>query len=262
MSKDKKKNAAFFESGHGHRLKLGNIRTLLRDRWKFELPNNNEDAAADLRILLHVKASACRPDRREKGILNEISLWAPWMPPAEAKQTAAEIACKPRKMSTDDLGNALGVDSATRDRLEIWLIGAYDLSAEDRKERRRQRDRERKRRARQPRAEYLAQVTANSKRSTKPWEAMGISRRTYYYRQSKLHQVRPQSNSKNARTHPVQRMRRQSPPAMARSYAEKKTHLVQLDTKISGRTRCKEMRRGMEHPVQQTTIRKCTLFHR
>jgi hypothetical protein len=55
--------------GAVHRVRLGHVNRLLLDRYGFELPNDDA-GAEDLRILLHVKANAYRPERREKALLN------------------------------------------------------------------------------------------------------------------------------------------------------------------------------------------------
>jgi hypothetical protein len=119
----KKKNA-FIEGGAIHRVRLGHVNRLLLDRYGPELPDDDA-GAEDLRILLHVKANAYRSERREKTLLNEIGLRAPWMPADKAR-------LKPLKGSADWLGRALNVDCATRDRLGIWQIGAADLDAQAR----------------------------------------------------------------------------------------------------------------------------------
>jgi hypothetical protein len=170
--------------GAVHRVRLGHVKRLLLDRYGFSLPHDDA-GAEDLRILLHVKANACRPEQRERALRNEIELQAPWMPAEEAERIAREITLKPLKVTSAWLGRELGVDSATRERLGIWQIGAVDPDPQGGRERRRQRDRERKRRTRQPRAEYLANVSRASERSAKPWEALGIHRATYYRRQAK-----------------------------------------------------------------------------
>jgi hypothetical protein len=151
-----------------HRIRFGHVKRLLLDRYGVVLPDDDA-GAEDLRILLHVEANAYQPERRDKVLLGEIELRAPWMPADEA-QLASAIALKPLKVTSEWLGLALNVNSATRERLGIWQIGAVDLDAKGRNERRRQRDRERKRQARhrQPRAEYLA----NSKQQSQPWKAM------------------------------------------------------------------------------------------
>lgn len=183
MTKNTNNNGAT-DWGAVHRVRLGHVRRLLRDRYGHTLPD--DDAGyEDLRILLHVKANACKPENRVRMLLKEIEVSAPWMSSVKARQVADEIAAKPLKVTSDWLGKELNVNADTRDRLAIWQIGAVDLDAAGRKkrarERRRQRDRERKMRQRkcQPRADWLAE---NNVSRTKPWEGIGISRRTYYRR--------------------------------------------------------------------------------
>lgn len=85
-------------------------------------------------------------------------------------------------LSADDVAELLGVSFEERQRLGLKTIGCCDLSPEAfrdaRKEAKRRRDRERlaeKRQAKRPRSQALMQV--------RPWEAEGISRRTWYRRQ-------------------------------------------------------------------------------
>ncbi|WP_131860289.1 hypothetical protein [Bosea sp. BK604] len=86
-------------------------------------------------------------------------------------------------MGSDAAGRLLDVTAEERDLLGIRTIDATDEDRHERESRRREerkvRDRERKRRARAgtmtPRAEYLAKSLS----ATKPWLALGISRRTY-----------------------------------------------------------------------------------
>src|SRR5829696_403217 len=79
------------------------------------------------------------------------------------------------------LGEKLQLTAAVRDELKIKTIDACDETREQRQERvnarRRLVDREAKRakRARTPRAKY----EADSLSRTKPWEAEGVSRRTW-----------------------------------------------------------------------------------
>jgi hypothetical protein len=171
--------------GAVHRVRLGHVRRLLLHRYGPKLPN--DDAGADdLRILLHVKAQCYVPKRREQALLSEIELSAPWMTNVTAAALAAEIAAKPMRLKADTLGRMLNLDWMTRERLRLWQIGAVDDDAEGRKRRRKQRHAERmwrKRRAegRADRQAYLASALSN----TKPWLAMGISRRTYERRRAK-----------------------------------------------------------------------------
>jgi hypothetical protein len=172
--------------GAVHRVRLGHVHRFLRYRWGPVLPD--DDAGyEDLRILLHVVANACKPENRVRKLANVAGTMAPWMPSTRVSQVAEEIAAKPLKVTSQWLGKALGVTADVRERLKIWQIAACDLTPEQAKERRRERERERSAKRRrengiQSRAEYRQRVSEGSAKSTKPWEAMGISRRTYYYR--------------------------------------------------------------------------------
>jgi hypothetical protein len=171
--------------GAVHRIRLGQVGKLLLDRYGAELPDDDA-GTEDLRILLHVKAHCYAPQRREQALCGEIGLRAPWLATREAAQIAAEIAARPMKLKANTLGRMLNLDWMTRERLRLWQIGAVDEDAEARKRRRRQRDAERKRHqrraeGRQDRQQYLANALSN----TKPWVALGISRRTYERRRAK-----------------------------------------------------------------------------
>jgi len=105
------------------------------------------------------------------------------MPLEKARQVATEIATKPMKLTSTALGQMLNLSSEERARLRVWQIRAVGETTADMKERRRQRDRDLKRikRARQPREQYRQCALSN----TKPWEAMGVCRRTYERRRAK-----------------------------------------------------------------------------
>jgi hypothetical protein len=88
------------------------------------------------------------------------------------------------------LGEKLQLTAAERSLLRITTIAACDQTAEQslalRKEHKRERERERRRRKRAaagctPREQY----EARSKARTRPWEAVGISKRTWYRRRQK-----------------------------------------------------------------------------
>jgi hypothetical protein len=204
--------------GAVHRVRLGHVSRLLLHRYGSELPDDDA-GAEDLRVLLHVKAQCYAPQRREQALRHEIELRAPWMVKDKAAHMAAEIAAKPIRLKADTLGRMLNLDWMTRDRLRLWQIGAVDAPADYLKQRRRQRDAERKWRKRRAegrldREHYLA-THSHSERRTKPWQKMGISRRSYYYHKAKgtlapgpsanLHRVRPQSTYQHERTHLVQK---------------------------------------------------------
>jgi hypothetical protein len=99
---------------------------------------------------------------------------------AEATEILASADDMRRHRSADRLARFLGVTYAQRQRLGITTIGAIDVSRKGRMMLSKRKDRDRKRRTRgtKPRAEY----EAHSLTRTKPWQAAGMSRRTWYRR--------------------------------------------------------------------------------
>jgi hypothetical protein len=86
-----------------------------------------------------------------------------------------------RHMSADSLARWLGLTYEMREKIGITTIGAIDVSRRQRaafRKLKKKQAQERRRRTRgiKSRAEYLAN---NALSRTKPWEAMGISRRTW-----------------------------------------------------------------------------------
>jgi len=108
-------------------------------------------------------------------------LWAPWMTVDELASLTADVMTGPRKFKADTLGRRLKLSQREREELAITTIGAFDFNAEQRraarKHRRRMKERERRKvRGAKPRADYQANAISRSK----PWEALGISRATWY----------------------------------------------------------------------------------
>jgi hypothetical protein len=110
--------------------------------------------------------------------------WAPDVPSLICFDVVDAVWLQPRLDDADACAQALRVSYADRARLKLSTIGAYDIDkverARLRKQRKRERDRLRdaeKRRAAGaiPRADYLARALSTSR----PWEAEGISRRTW-----------------------------------------------------------------------------------
>ena len=113
------------------------------------------------------------------------SLWAPWMARAEAEALAEKVIAAPCKYKAITLGWRLRLMDIERTALRITTIRAVDVSAEEMAERRKQRDRERKREARLRQRVTKAEPLSKSK----PWQACGISRATWY-RQHKLRETK------------------------------------------------------------------------
>ena len=87
-----------------------------------------------------------------------------------------------RKRTARELGERLRVSNRERELLKLKTIKPFDMTDAQLKEQRKAKDRARKRYARRragskPREASLAKV--------KPWEAKGISRRTWFRRRSK-----------------------------------------------------------------------------
>jgi hypothetical protein len=118
---------------------------------------------------------------------NWCSKWAPWATAAEVGAIAAQAVKRRRMMNADGVAGLLTVTMEERTRLQLKTIGACDVTKAERarlaKERKRQRDRERqalKRRA--AGSPDRASHEAQSLSASRPWEAEGISRRTWYRR--------------------------------------------------------------------------------
>lgn len=112
---------------------------------------------------------------------------APWLSPAERDKLAARR--RPLLASAKSLAEALNLTEAERVKLKIRTIAAVDVTEEQRKELQRQRRRElqRKRRCKQTRDDYLEEHRISRE---KPWEAEGISRRTWYRRGTSVKPVK------------------------------------------------------------------------
>jgi hypothetical protein len=130
------------------------------------------------------------------GSLGEIRGWARrWMPwlqdesafkEAEALQAKLQTARRgERLLPADAIGRLLMVRHAERDQLGLTTIGCCDLSKDEResaaraKKRLRDRERQRAKRKVEGRIERLCYI-AGSAEATRPWEAAGVSRATWY----------------------------------------------------------------------------------
>jgi hypothetical protein len=112
------------------------------------------------------------------------SRWAPYFPQEQIKKIADDVLAKPYFFCADTIGKLLGLKDEERKALGIRTIGAIDRDKKqresDRAEAKLRRDRERalhqrRQRGVRPRSEYLRKSLSR----TKPWEAEGISRRTW-----------------------------------------------------------------------------------
>jgi hypothetical protein len=158
-------------------LRIADLRRLFLARYGRSL-RDDDAGRADARIMAHHLARRSNAERR---IVSWLELQAPWMKPVEVKGLIAEVFSRPHKWRADTLGKHLNLTDAERRRLGITTIGAVDVNRAERlarrREKARQRDQQRRRaQGAKPRAEYEGKSISRAK----PWEAMGISRRTWY----------------------------------------------------------------------------------
>ena len=158
------------------RLRVGDLRRLLNRRYGLSLPNDDAGREDLWELLLAISLGT---DPRQK-MLNAIGLWAPWMPEDEIDALIEGIERTPkgqRHRTGKDLGERMRLTNAERERLRLWTIAAYDMTAEERVGWRKAKARDR---MRQRREADGSRSQANSINRQKPWIALGISRRTWY----------------------------------------------------------------------------------
>jgi hypothetical protein len=162
------------------RLRLGNLRKLLRARCGPTLPDDDAGREYLYELLLPVSVG---PHAGIK-MTNVIGVWAPWMQGHEAAEVLAHCCCTPiwRRMPTARLlGKRLRLTNGERERLKLWTIAPFNMSPQQARKQRRAKDRARKRRLRQLRGcKGRIEYEASSATRTKPWLAAGISRATWY----------------------------------------------------------------------------------
>jgi len=143
-------------------LRLANLYALFRDRYAGGPLPDDDAGLDDLLILLHHLGVTDDAATRMRSVAR---VWAPWLDRAALEKMIAEVTDKPLKWRADTLARRLGVDYQTRQRLELWTIGAIDKPLAQRQAERAERARlakQKKRRAAgaMPRAEYLAGVAS------------------------------------------------------------------------------------------------------
>jgi hypothetical protein len=163
------------------RLRLGDLRRLLRSRYGIILPD--DDAGRDdlQELLLPISLGAHGDCSKMR---NVIEVWAPWMGTDEAEKLIDRVSQMPdyqRKPSAKELGERMNLTAQEREACGIRTIRPAGMTDEALAERRRAKDRARKQRKRRAagmrsRTTYLA----GSLSKTKPWKAEGISERTWY----------------------------------------------------------------------------------
>jgi hypothetical protein len=168
------------------RLRLGDLRKLLRSRCGHTLPDDDAGREYLYELLLPISLG---PKAATLKMTNAVEVHAPWMGHDEAEQLIDQINRTPireRKPTGRKIGQRLRVTNEERELWKLWTIAPCDMTGEQLKEHRkakkRARDRARNRRRRQGLQRRKVYLAANSLSRTKPWEADGISRPTWYRR--------------------------------------------------------------------------------
>ena len=155
-------------------LRIKELLRIFADRYRSDRLPDDDAGREDLRLLLD-HAAQVSPELARKWAMRLI----PELDDDDSLDELLKRVGAGRRWAADDLARAVGLDDARRTRLEIRTIGAVDYNKTKRKARRR-----RKRIAadRARRAKAGAAPRTQSAERTRPWEAEGISRRTWYRR--------------------------------------------------------------------------------
>ncbi|MFI0843961.1 hypothetical protein [Mesorhizobium sp. IMUNJ 23232] len=177
-------------------LRLREIEKIIRHRFGLFLPEIDADGVFHGEAYLHAVAAAIHASG-SKDVLSDLQAWCSYIAPFllnpdyldPMADAVASVRHRTFDLRSDAVARLLGITLDERLALGLKTVGACDCSPADlrkiMKDRKMVADRERiaeKRKAqgRQRRAEYLE---ANPISRLKPWEAEGISRRTWYRRQ-------------------------------------------------------------------------------
>jgi hypothetical protein len=155
-------------------VRIRELERVFVDRYGGAVLPDDDSGRDDIFVMANHLAHLDTPDRR---ILAWVRRWAPWHGDDKTADLIEAVLRKPLKWTADALAKRLGVDYATRSRLRLTTVGAIDCGKAKRARLRRKRNNETKQ-ARRTKAG--AAVHAASVAQTKPWLALGISRRTWY----------------------------------------------------------------------------------
>lgn len=183
------------------RLRMRDIERLFTHRYGTELPDDDaglEDLELAAHHIAHLDGNA------ERHILDWAWMWAPWLwyrDDINPEEFAHRIATSPRRYKADTLAVKLRLTKDERDALGITTIRAIgwttQMMADLRRKKKRWREAARRRAT-------GAKSRLDSAAQTKPWEAMGMSRATWYRRGKPLAVSRPSVRQNRVRRIRVQ----------------------------------------------------------
>jgi hypothetical protein len=162
-------------------IRVAELCRLFQSRYGVTL--TDDDAGRDdARIMCHHLALMSGDPKYR--ITSWMAAWAPWMTAGERDILITDILAKPLRWRADKLAARLNLTEAERRRLNIRTIGAVDVTKAEREATRRSRKLEAQRILRRAKGIKPRKVyEGRSASASKPWEAEGISRRTWYRRQ-------------------------------------------------------------------------------
>ncbi len=170
-------------------LRTAELERIYRHRFGGRLPANNIGLAA-----LVVMAEHHIQRNSHDIVIGWIKSRAPWVDDVYAEGIAREAAKRTSRQTAAALGWRVKLTLDERRRLRIRTIRAVGQTAESMAEDRREHDRaEKEAQRRRSGVKTRAQWIAESKAQTKPWEAMGMSRATWYRKGRPTPKPRPET---------------------------------------------------------------------
>jgi hypothetical protein len=152
-------------------LTIGDLETFFDDKYGSTFPDDDA-GRGDLIVLLQYMAQLGDPC----AMTSCAARWCPWITDAEYTAMLAGIERAPMRWRADALASEIGLNRATRTRLDITTIGATDFGKAKRTKRRTKRNTASKRACR---AAAGAKPHAMSAERMKPWLDLGISKATW-----------------------------------------------------------------------------------
>ncbi len=182
------------------RLRQAHLEKIIYDQFRsHKLPQTEEaryfldEVARCIRVSASIRPRIAQRDRFNAWCMQ----FAPWADCDALPSLVSIFDARWVRMTDDDeLGRQIGLSYARRRRLRAYSIGSYDVGKEDRKKltKERKKNGARERQA----AKRLATGATPHSQSlarTRPWEAEGISRSTWYVRRAKNWQESYRTNS-------------------------------------------------------------------
>lgn len=165
-------------------LRLREIEAVIRSRHGNGIPDPAGTDDVDS-CHAYLRAVAMTPGAQD--LVSWSKVWAPWANPVDLDEIGSQRERRKRMIGADAVAKLLFVTMDERTALGLKTIGACDRSTEDRKklarDTKRARDRAAKEKARREQGRVArTSYEAASTSQLKPWEAEGVSRRTWYRR--------------------------------------------------------------------------------